>query len=236
MTPIHHQQTVLITGATGNLGQAVAQAFEKQNTKLILVGHSHKRLVSVFGAASDRRVLIAADLTRRSETIDAIQQALASIGNIDAACHLAGGFVMGPKIHETPAEDWDRMQDINTRSLLNVAAAVVPSMITHGQGKFIAVGAHSAQKGMANMGAYVASKSSVMRIIETMSAELRDHRINVNCVLPSIIDTPENRATMPDGDPSRWVSPSDLAQVIAFLASPAANAIHGVSLPVTGLM
>ena len=97
------------------------------------------------------------------------------------------------------------------------------------------VGAFAAQRGVAAMGAYCAAKSSVVRLTESMAAELREKHINVNCVLPTIMDTPENRAAMPDADPARWVAPKDLANVIVFLASPAARAIHGVALPVTGL-
>jgi NAD(P)-dependent dehydrogenase (short-subunit alcohol dehydrogenase family) len=108
-------------------------------------------------------------------------------------------------------------------------------MIEAGGGRIVNVGAFAAQKGAALMGAYVAAKSAVIRITETMSAELRDRGINVNCVLPTIIDTPENRVAMPDADPTRWVAPDDLANAIVFLASNEARAVHGVALPVTGL-
>ena len=113
--------------------------------------------------------------------------------------------------------------------------AVVPGMIERGGGKIVNVGAFSAQKGQALMGAYGAAKGAVIRLTESMAAELRDKNINVNCVLPSIIDTPENRAAMPDADPARWVAAEDLANVIAFLASDAARAVHDAALPVTGL-
>ena len=115
------------------------------------------------------------------------------------------------------------------------ARTVVPHMIERGGGKIVAVGAFAAQKGVASMGAYVASKAGVIRLVEAMSAELKERRINVNCVLPTIIDTPDNRLAMPDAEPSRWVSPQALAEVIAFLASDGARAIHGAALPVTGL-
>lgn len=108
-------------------------------------------------------------------------------------------------------------------------------MLTGGGGKIVNVGAFAAQKGAANMGAYVAAKSAVIRLTESMAAELREKNINVNCVLPTIIDTPENRSAMPKADPRRWVAAEDLANVIAFLASPAAKAIHGAAVPVTGL-
>jgi NAD(P)-dependent dehydrogenase (short-subunit alcohol dehydrogenase family) len=112
---------------------------------------------------------------------------------------------------------------------------MVPAMLERGGGKIVNVAAHAAQKGAARMGAYAASKSAVIRLTETMAAELREHNINVNCVLPTIIDTPQNRAEMPKADPRRWVAPADLAQVIVFLASDAARAIHGAALPVSGL-
>jgi NAD(P)-dependent dehydrogenase (short-subunit alcohol dehydrogenase family) len=108
-------------------------------------------------------------------------------------------------------------------------------MLAAGSGKIVNVAAFAAQQGGARMGAYAASKSVVVRLTESMAAELRDAQINVNCVLPTIIDTPDNRASMPAADPSRWVAPEDLASIILFLASDAARAIHGVALPVSGL-
>jgi len=111
----------------------------------------------------------------------------------------------------------------------------VPVMLKAGGGNIVNIGAFAAQKGAAQMGAYVASKSAVIRLTESMAAELREKNINVNCVLPTIIDTPENRAAMPDADPKRWVSPQALAEVIVFLSSDAARAIHGAAVPVTGL-
>jgi NAD(P)-dependent dehydrogenase (short-subunit alcohol dehydrogenase family) len=124
---------------------------------------------------------------------------------------------------------------VNAKSLLHTARAVVPSMIRNGSGKVVNVAAYAAQKGVAGMGAYVASKSAVIRITETMAAELREKNVNVNCVLPTILDTPDNRAAMPQADPRRWVSTQDLAAVIVFLASDAARAVHGAAIPVTGL-
>jgi NAD(P)-dependent dehydrogenase (short-subunit alcohol dehydrogenase family) len=108
-------------------------------------------------------------------------------------------------------------------------------MLAAGGGRIVNVGAFAAQKGVAHMGAYVAAKSAVIRLTEAMSAELRERNVNVNCVLPTIIDTPENRKAMPGADPARWVAPADLAAGIVFLASPAARAVHGAAVPVTGL-
>jgi len=129
-------------------------------------------------------------------------------------CHLAGGFRMGEAVHETTDDTWDLLFDINARTLVNVARVVVPHMIAQGGGKIVSVGAFAAQKGVAHMGAYCASKSSVIRLTEAMSEEVKEHNINVNCVFSTIIDTPDNRAAMPDADPSRWVSTQALSDVI----------------------
>ena len=119
--------------------------------------------------------------------------------------------------------------------MLNASNAVVPHLLARGGGKIVNVGAFAGQHGVAQMGAYTASKSAVIRLTEAMSAELREKNVNVNCVLPTTLDTPVNRAAMPDADPSRWVAPEDLANVILFLASDAAKAVHGAAIPVVGL-
>ena len=207
------QRVVVVTGAAGNLGRAVAQAFEELGATLVRLDIKE---VDLRDARS-------------------VQQAVERHSRIDVLCNIAGAFRMGPSIHETPDADWDFLFDVNAKSVLHMSRAVVPAMLRAGGGKIVNVGAYAALKGAAGMGAYVASKSAVIRITETMAAELRDKNINVNCVLPTIIDTPENRAAMPKADPHRWVAPADLANVIVFLASDAARAIHGAAIPVTGL-
>ena len=207
-------RTVLVTGAAGNLGRAVAHAFTGLGDKLVPL-----------------------DVKTGTDLLDpkSVQAAVDKAGRVDVLCNLAGGFRMGSAVHETSEKDWSFLFDLNVRTMVNMSRAVVPVMLKAGGGKIVNVGAFAAQKGVAQMGAYVASKSAVIRLTETMAAELREKNINVNCVLPSIIDTPENRAAMPDADPKRWVAPPDLAQVIVFLASDAARAIHGAAIPVTGL-
>ena len=150
-------------------------------------------------------------------------------------------FRMGEAVHETSDANWNFLFDINARTLLHAARAVVPQMLKQpssasgSRGKIINVGAFGAQRGGAQMGAYAASKASVMRLTESMAAELREQGINVNAVLPTIIDTPQNRKDMPDADPAKWVAPEALADVVMFLASDAARAVHGALVPVTGL-
>jgi len=228
-------KTVCITGAAGNLGRAIAAAFEARGANLVVVGRTKESLAAALGSESERRLFVTADLLDQGALDSAVKVARQRFGRIDVLCNIAGGFRMGSPVHETSDKDWDFLMDINARTLLHSVRAVVPQMIEAGGGKIVNVGAFSAQKGAAQMGAYVAAKSAVIRLTETMAAELRDKNINVNCVLPTIIDTPENRAGMPKADPTRWVAPADLANVIVFLASDEARAIHGAALPVTGL-
>jgi NAD(P)-dependent dehydrogenase (short-subunit alcohol dehydrogenase family) len=228
-------RTVIVTGAAGNLGKAVANAFAEQGAKLVLVDLKRESLETAFGAENDRRSFAPANLLETGDALGVAQAAIGRFGRIDVLCNIAGGFRMGEMIHETSDENWNFLFDINARTLLHAARAVVPHMLSAGGGKIVNVGAFAAQKGASRMGAYTASKSTVIRMTEAMAAELREKNINVNCVLPTIIDTPENRAAMPKADPAKWVAPSDLANVIVFLASDAARAVHGAALPVTSL-
>ena len=221
-------RTVMLTGAAGNLGRAVAAAFGDAN--LVLLDLKRGSLQD-----SDRQMFVETDLLNAQSVQAAVDKAVQRFKRVDVLCNIAGGFRMGSPVHETSDKDWDFMLNVNARTVLNMSRAVVPVMLKGGGGKIVNIGASAAQKGAAQMGAYIASKSAVIRLTETMAAELRERNINVNCVLPTIIDTPENRKAMPDADPKRWVAPEDLAQVIVFLASDAARAIHGAALPVSGL-
>jgi NAD(P)-dependent dehydrogenase (short-subunit alcohol dehydrogenase family) len=229
-----NDKVVMVTGAAGNLGGAVAQAFASQGAKLVLIDRQIDSLQSEF-SDSDRHLLLQVDLLRQEDATAAGQATMDRFGRIDVLCNIAGGFRMGEAVHETSASTWDFLLGLNAGSVLHMAQAVVPHMLAAGSGKIVNVAAFAAQRGGAQMGAYAASKSVVVRLTESMAAELRDAGINVNCVLPTIIDTPDNRSGMPAADPSRWVAPGDLANVILFLASDAARAIHGAALPVSGL-
>jgi NAD(P)-dependent dehydrogenase (short-subunit alcohol dehydrogenase family) len=224
------QRTVMLTGAAGNLGRAVAAAFAGAGANLALLDLKRGNLQD-----GERQLVLETNLLDAQSVQAAVAKTVQRYGGIDVLCNIAGGFRMGTAVHETTDKDWNFLLDVNARTVLNMTRAVVPVMLKAGGGKIVNIGAFAAQKGAAQMGAYIASKSTVIRLTETMAAELREKNINVNCVLPTIIDTPENRAAMPKVDPQRWVAPADLAQVIVFLASDAARAIHGAALPVTGL-
>jgi NAD(P)-dependent dehydrogenase (short-subunit alcohol dehydrogenase family) len=226
------KKTVVITGAAGNLGRAVASAFADAGANLVLTATSAARLESLFGTERAPHALVAGDLRDRAQAQRIIDVARERFGGVDVLCNVAGGFRMGEAVHETSDETWTFLLDLNVRTLLNAVRAAVPVMLAAGGGKIVNVAAFAAGKGAARMGAYCATKSVVVRLTESMAAELRDRNINVNCVLPTIIDTPENRAAMPDADPAQWVAPADLASTIVFLASDCARALHGAAVPV----
>ena len=228
-------RTVMVTGAAGNLGRAVADAFAATGANLVLLDRGAAQLRDAFGEEGPHRLFLTVNLLDAAQAADALKSAAKRFGRVDVLCNLAGGFRMGEAVHETGDDTWNFLSDLNVRTLVNMVRAVVPHMVENGGGRIVNVGAFAAQRGSAQMGAYSASKSSVIRLTEAMAAELREKNINVNCVLPTIIDTPQNRADMPQADPSHWVAPKDLSAVIAFLASDAARAVHGAALPVTGL-
>ncbi|MEM5429466.1 SDR family NAD(P)-dependent oxidoreductase [Cupriavidus oxalaticus] len=221
-------KNVLVTGAGGNLGRAVAHAFAQAGARVVLLD----RHAAPLPEAGSGHLALQADLLDADSLGKAIGEAVQACGRIDVVCNLAGGFAMGTGIHETNAADWNRLFDMNVGTVLNMARAVVPHMLSAGGGAIVNVGANSAARGLAQMGAYCASKDALARVTESMSAELRDQGIRVNAVLPSILDTPENRQAMPDADTSRWVGLDALADVILFLASDAARAVQGALVPV----
>jgi NAD(P)-dependent dehydrogenase (short-subunit alcohol dehydrogenase family) len=165
----------------------------------------------------------------------AVQAVFDDIGDFDVLANIAGGFDMGPTVDATADEFWQRMFDINVTTLRRVLKAAVPILVGRGRGSIINVGALGALQGSADMSAYQASKATVMRLTESLSEEVKGAGVNVNAVLPSVIDTSGNRDAMPDADFATWVTPTDLGEVICFLGSDAARAVHGALVPVKGL-
>lgn len=230
-------KVVMITGAAGNLGSAVARAFQQNEAHLVLVDHKEGRLAEMYpewAESTEHHLAPGVDLTDQASVRDAVQKALDRLGQIDVLVNTVGGFTMGSAVHETELATWEQMMNLNARSVLTSAKAVVPHMLEAGSGKIINIGARTSLEGKPRMGAYSAAKAAVLSLTESMSAELKSENINVNCVLPGTIDTPPNRAAMPKANVEKWVTPESLAEVIMFLASDAARDIHGVAVPVFG--
>ena len=213
---------VVVTGAAGVLGRAVADAFHAARANVTGIDIVESK-AAYPGIVAD---LIDPDDARRAAD---------EIGRIDVLANIAGGFAMGESVAETSDDTWDFMFNLNARTVMNMARAVVPGMRDRGAGRIVNIGARAGLRGAGTMGAYCASKSVVLRLTESLADELKAGGINVNCILPSIIDTPRNREDMPKADFSKWVRPDQIASVVMFLASDAASAIHGASIPVEGL-
>lgn len=228
-------KVVLITGAGGNLGQVVARRFAQGGARLVLVERDVARLEQIAQSLGGEVMTIGSDVTDAG-AVDAMVKAVeARFGQIDVLAHTVGGYTAGQPVHETPQEVWDRMFNLNVRPIYLVCGRVARHMLDHGvSGKIVMVLARASLAGSANSAAYTASKAAAERIMQSMAAELMNHGINVNGVLPSIIDTPPNREAMPKADFSKWVTADDIANGIAFLASDDARSLHGVSLPVYG--
>ena len=222
---------IVITGAAGALGRAVVQRFLGEGARLALIGHSDKQLADAFpGLDNSRHLLIAADVTSESSMQAAAGQIVQAFQRVDTVVHVAGGFEMGAAVHTLERASWDRMMNLNAWSFVAVAQAFVPSMVERKAGSVIAVTAKVAGRGLAALSAYIASKSALQRLVEAAAAELSPHGVRVNSIAPSVLDTPANRQAMPDANPADWVSTDVAAQTVAFLASPAAQALHGQHL------
>lgn len=218
-------RVLVVTGAHGVLGQAVVQAAAGE-WRLALVDHAQGE------AAAGALNLCGVDLTDPDAAQTAIDRIASHFGRIDALLNIAGGFVWQTTDDAAPA--WDRMHTLNLSTALNATRAALPHLKHSNEGRIVNVGANAALKSVAGMGAYAAAKSGVHRLTESLAEELKSTSVTVNAVLPSILDTAQNRADMPDADPSKWVAPADLARVMLFLASPDSRAITGALIPVTG--
>jgi NAD(P)-dependent dehydrogenase (short-subunit alcohol dehydrogenase family) len=229
-------KVVIVTGAAGNLGGAVARAFADQGARLALVDLDPQAIEKTRQGlpAGCQSAAFPTDLMDAAE-VSAMADAVATrFGRVDVLANIAGGFTMGPPVHETPDKDWERMLNLNARTVFYCCRAVVPRMLTSGGGRIVNVSARAATQGVGHMGPYCASKAAVITLTETLADELKDQGITVNCVLPGTLDTPQNRSAMPDQDPSRWVPLEALADVFLFLASDAARAVTGAAIPVYG--
>ncbi len=237
MNPKQKNKVVMITGAGGNLGSAVARKYLAEGASLVLLEHGSGKLKTTFPHLVDDPIHLLIEEVDSTD-IDQMRKTVARVtkqfGRIDVLVNTVGGYQAGWPLHETPLAVWQKMMSINATSVFVTCQAVIPEMIDHKSGSIVNIAGGAGIKGGANMSAYSAAKSAVMRLSESMAAELKLHGVRVNCILPGTIDTPQNRAAMPKADFSRWVSPDSLADVIFFLNSELAVDINGAAIPVTG--
>ena len=233
MTSDFAGKVAMVTGARGNLGRAVVDAFVAAGARVATVDHGTSA-ADVPTVVDDHRHSVYADLLSAESTQAAVDAAFAHYRRIDVLCNVAGGFEAGTPVHETPDDAWRRMFDLNVMTAVHACRAVVPRMIAAGRGSIVNIAAASSVRGQPNMAAYTVAKNAVVRMTESMAAELRAKGISVTCVLPTIIDTPQNRAAMPDADTRQWTPPAAIADVVLFLASDAAIVASGAAVPVAG--
>lgn len=220
----------LITGASGGLGPAVVRAFLGAGACVAGVARDWRRSPVPEGEF----LPVEGDLTREEDAARAVQQAVAWRGRLDAVVHLMGGFAADGPVQETRTATWDHMMDINVRAAFLVFRAALPSLIASGRGRIIAAGSRSGEQPGAGTCAYAASKAALHALIRTIAAENRHNGLTANAVLPSTIDTPANRRAMPAADPSKWVTPESIAELLVWLASGAARDVSGALIPIYG--
>lgn len=221
-------KVVVVTGALGALGKVVAQVAQARGARVAGVDHAQAQTP----ATPTRIELGGVDLSDAAQAKQAIDAVASHFGRLDALINIAGGFAF-ETVAEGDSKTWQRMYALNVATALNASRAALPHLASSGTGRIVNIGAMGALQAGAGMGAYAASKAGVHRLTEALAAEWKG-KITVNAVLPSIIDTAANRASMPTADFATWVRPQELAEVILFLASDAASAVTGALLPVNG--
>jgi NAD(P)-dependent dehydrogenase (short-subunit alcohol dehydrogenase family) len=228
-------QGVAVTGASGSLGIAVCRAFLDAGAAVVAIERrTSGRLSEALGPDVNRIRIVSADLASPGEARKALDRAAESLGGLSVLCSLAGGFEMGPFEDFTP-EQMDRMLTLNFRTAYHAALACLPHLRRGGRGKIVFVGSRPALSSGPGMAAYAASKAAVLSLCRSLAAELLPHDIQVNAVIPSIFDTPANRAALPAADYSRWPRPEQIAAVIRWLCSTEADIVSGAEVPVYGL-
>ena len=220
--------TVLITGGTGGLGGAVTAAFLDQGWRVVLPTRGD-------AAAGEGPELVKADLFDPEAVARVVEVAAGAAGApLRAVANLVGGYAGGSLLHETPIEAFERQFQLNLRPTYLVTQAALPHLIAAGGGAVVCVSTRAAVQPFAGAAGYIASKAAVLAFAGAVAVEYRDQGVRCNTVLPSVIDTPGNRAAQPDADHSRWVPPEQVAAVIRFLCSEESAPTSGAAVPVYG--
>jgi len=222
------KRSVIVTGGFGALGRVVAAAFAGQGDQVARVDFAAKAPEALAGALD----LGGVDLTDPEAAARIVATVEAEFGGVGVLVNIAGGFTW-ETLNDGSVATWQRMYAMNLVTAATITKAALPALKAAQGGRVVNIGAGAALKADAGMGAYAASKSAVHRLTESLAAELSGDDVTVNAVLPSIIDTPTNRANMPTADFGKWVRPQAIADVILFLASPAGRSVTGALIPVT---
>jgi len=221
--------TAIITGGTGGLGAAVTRRFLDDGWRVVVPWLAERELERV--ERHERLELVQADLFDEAA---AGQVAAVAGTDLRAVVNLVGGFAAGERVDRTPVGDLEAQLRVNLVPAWLVTAAALPALLAAGEGAVVCVSSRAALRPFSGGAAYAIAKGAVLGLVDALDVEYRDDGIRTNAVLPSVIDTPANRAAMPDADADTWVTPAQLAATIAFLCSPDSAATSGAHIPVYG--
>jgi NAD(P)-dependent dehydrogenase (short-subunit alcohol dehydrogenase family) len=222
---------VLIAGGTGALGGAVVRELLDAGYDCTVTWISERALERAQSELGDRAAFVQADLVDPS---GGAEDAVAAVDDLEAVVDLVGGFASGPLVHESDWADFERMLRLNLAPAFNLARAAMPRLLERGGGAFVAVSARAALRPFPGAAGYVTAKAAVLAFVQALDAEYRSKGIRANAILPSVIDTPANRADMPDADHSKWVQPAEIAKVVRHLVSEDGAVTSGGAIPVYG--
>jgi NAD(P)-dependent dehydrogenase (short-subunit alcohol dehydrogenase family) len=221
---------VLVAGGTGALGEAVVRELTAAGYAVIATWIVDAERERIEGSVGDSVALVRADLFDPEEAAAAV----AAVEELVAVVNLVGGFAAGPKVHETELGDFERMLRLNLVPGFNLAHAAMPRLVERGGGAYVGVSARAGLRPFPGAAGYVTSKAGVLAFVQALDAEYKGAGVRCNAVLPSVIDTPANRAAEPDADWSKWVSPEEIARVVRFLVSDDSAPTSGAGIPVYG--
>jgi NAD(P)-dependent dehydrogenase (short-subunit alcohol dehydrogenase family) len=226
---------VLVTGGTGALGRAVSGAFIACDAKVVSSYVIDREIEELKKESRSALELIKADVTKEEEVEKLVLSVISKYDRIHVLVNVVGGYLGGKSVSELDEKEWDLMMTMNLKSAFLISKHVIPQMVSAKYGKIMHVSSRTGLKSSGYDSAYAASKSGLIRLVESLSEEVKESNINVNCIMPSTIDTEANRRAMPTADHSKWVKPQDLANVVLFLCSDEANVITGAAIPTYGI-
>jgi len=223
--------TVLVAGGTGALGTAVVQELLAAGYSCELTWIVDAERERIESALADRVTLVRADLT---DPAGGVAEAVAGVDDLEAVVNLVGGYASGPLVHETDLADFQRMVELNLTPAFLLAREAMPRLVERGGGAFVGVSARAALRPFAGAAGYIAGKAALLAFVQALDAEYKGKGVRANAILPSVIDTPANRAAQPDADYSKWVDPKAIAKVVRFLVSDESATLSGAAVPVYG--
>ena len=227
----------VVTGGTGGLGSSITRRHAQEGASVHVTwvaATEAEDLKASLGNVSTSCALHEVDVLDEESVIQFVANVIRTDGQIDGLCNLVGGYFGGMSVVDTDLDRWDFLLNLNTRSVHTMCKHIVPHMQAARSGKVVNVSARRALQGVAGLSAYAVAKAGVLRLTESLAAEVIADNIQVNAILPSTIDTLQNREASPDSDPSNWVSPDDIADVVTFLCGPESSIITGAGIPVYG--